>query len=305
MSPEEAEAFLASQRLKRKTKDIPAPPKNLSSADLNDWYGQQRQRDLEERRKREEAEAYLRGYRADFVESNNSKESHNGDHSTYSYPPIKSKGSMPDAKSHIYTSPSKEADAEVCEGENEIAEAIIVEEVVDCTAKIEEKIADKNDVAIVKDNISEKTSDLTVQDSPKNDKESEDNLHDVVNAETVIIATELTNDTAEEIVDKASDSIDKASTETTAEIEEKVATEVDAEKNVTTSEELTKSLIDNTASEVETNVDVKENEDEDVIAAEELIENNVKSWSSWICEGMFKKLVKQLFLFCWCFHIIS
>ena len=281
MSPEEAEAFLASQRLKRKTKDIPAPPKNLSSADLNDWYGQQRQRELEERRKREEAEAYLRGYRADFVES---------------------KGLSPDAKSHFHSSPvyeyprSKDVDTKDSEDEigREVAGAIIVEEVVDCSEKMEEKVVNKNNVDATKDDTSEKTSDRTDPVSSETTKESEDVVDDIVNIETVIIAAEVTNDNDEEIVDKVSDSVEKDSPEKTVEIEEKVATEVDPEKNVKNSEELTKSLVDDTTAEVEANGDVKENEEEDVVAAEELVEKHV-SWSSWICEGMRLKMIHLTF----------
>lgn len=69
LSPEDAAAFLSEQRAKRKSLVVPNPPKNLSSADLNDWYSLQRQRDLEERKRRGEAEAFLRGYRG-FVDSN-------------------------------------------------------------------------------------------------------------------------------------------------------------------------------------------------------------------------------------------
>lgn len=68
MSPEEAAAFLSEQRSKRKSYVLPSPPNNLSSADLNDWHSLQRQRDLEERKRREEAEAFLRGYRG-FVDT--------------------------------------------------------------------------------------------------------------------------------------------------------------------------------------------------------------------------------------------
>ena len=71
LSPEEAMAYLTKQR--KKTSNPPAPPSNLtSSAEISDWYMVQRQRELEERKKREEAEAYLRAYRGNgtvFVES--------------------------------------------------------------------------------------------------------------------------------------------------------------------------------------------------------------------------------------------
>jgi len=72
MSPEEAMAYLSKQR--KKTSNPPAPPSNLtSSAEISDWYKAQRQRELEERKKREEAESYLRAYRggsaAFFIDS--------------------------------------------------------------------------------------------------------------------------------------------------------------------------------------------------------------------------------------------
>ena len=71
LSPEEADAYLAKQR---KLQDQPiVPPLSLtSSAEISDWYMVQRQRELEERKKREEAETYLRAYRGNgtvFVES--------------------------------------------------------------------------------------------------------------------------------------------------------------------------------------------------------------------------------------------
>jgi len=68
LSPEEAMAFLAKQR---KLQEQPiAPPSTLtSSSELSDWYMQQRQREIDDRRKREEAEAYIRSYKSQFVSS--------------------------------------------------------------------------------------------------------------------------------------------------------------------------------------------------------------------------------------------
>ncbi len=50
----------------KKKNEKPKPPTNLKAGDLNDWYAQQRQRELIERKNREEAEKYLRGYRSKF-----------------------------------------------------------------------------------------------------------------------------------------------------------------------------------------------------------------------------------------------
>lgn len=64
MTPEEAKTFLAEQKNASKKGTIkPTPPQGLSSGDLDSWYTQQKQRELEARKKREEAEAILRGYR--------------------------------------------------------------------------------------------------------------------------------------------------------------------------------------------------------------------------------------------------
>jgi len=61
-TPEDAMAYLAKQR---KLQDQPiAPPTNItSSSELSDWYMVQRQREIDGRKKREEAEAYLRAYK--------------------------------------------------------------------------------------------------------------------------------------------------------------------------------------------------------------------------------------------------
>lgn len=64
LTPEEAEAFLKSVQTAKRKQEKPTPPSNLSSSDLLNWYSKQRQLELEERKKREEAEAFLRGYRS-------------------------------------------------------------------------------------------------------------------------------------------------------------------------------------------------------------------------------------------------
>ena len=62
-TPEEAQAFLKEVQTLKKKQEKPTPPTNLNSSDLNDWYSQQRQFELQERKKRIEAETLLRGYR--------------------------------------------------------------------------------------------------------------------------------------------------------------------------------------------------------------------------------------------------
>lgn len=63
-TPEEAQAYLTTVRTIKNKHEKPTPPANLKAADLNDWYAQQRQRELAERKNREEAEAFIRGYRS-------------------------------------------------------------------------------------------------------------------------------------------------------------------------------------------------------------------------------------------------
>lgn len=65
-TPEEAQEYLSKLRKIKKERTKPTPPTNLKSSDLNDWYSQQRQFELQERKKREEAESLLRGYRAKY-----------------------------------------------------------------------------------------------------------------------------------------------------------------------------------------------------------------------------------------------
>eukprot|EP00563_Minutocellus_polymorphus_P004057 CAMPEP_0181043656 /NCGR_PEP_ID=MMETSP1070-20121207/12835_1 /TAXON_ID=265543 /ORGANISM="Minutocellus polymorphus, Strain NH13" /LENGTH=514 /DNA_ID=CAMNT_0023122021 /DNA_START=10 /DNA_END=1554 /DNA_ORIENTATION=+ len=64
MTPEQAKAFLAEQKNASKKGTVqPTPPSDLSSGELDSWYSQQKAKQAEARRKREEAEAILRGYR--------------------------------------------------------------------------------------------------------------------------------------------------------------------------------------------------------------------------------------------------
>ena len=63
MTPEEAEAYIKDYAKRMKELQAPVPPSNLSSTDLNNWQNQQRARDLEERKRRIEAENLLRNYR--------------------------------------------------------------------------------------------------------------------------------------------------------------------------------------------------------------------------------------------------
>ncbi len=57
----------------KKARTKPTPPTHLKSSDLNDWYSQQRQFDLQERKKRDEAELLLRGYRAKYENGSSDK----------------------------------------------------------------------------------------------------------------------------------------------------------------------------------------------------------------------------------------
>ena len=65
-SPEEAEIYLKQVQTSKNKQEKTIPPTNLNSSDLNDWYSKQRQFDLEERKKRTEAETLLREYRSKF-----------------------------------------------------------------------------------------------------------------------------------------------------------------------------------------------------------------------------------------------
>lgn len=67
-TPEEAHAFLAIMRDKSKVPHTTAkpPPSDLSGAGVDAWYMQQKMREKELRRRRKEAEALLRGYRATY-----------------------------------------------------------------------------------------------------------------------------------------------------------------------------------------------------------------------------------------------
>ena len=68
-TPEEAHAFLAVMRDKSKIPHATAkkqPPSDLSGAGVDAWYMQQKLREKELRRRRKEAEALLRGYRATY-----------------------------------------------------------------------------------------------------------------------------------------------------------------------------------------------------------------------------------------------
>jgi hypothetical protein len=70
-TPEEAKAFLAEMRKQtQEREDIHKPPSHIATADgMDAWFAQQRQREMELRRRRQEAEALLRGYRGQVDES--------------------------------------------------------------------------------------------------------------------------------------------------------------------------------------------------------------------------------------------
>ena len=58
---------MATMRGKSKVHQIPTkPPAHLNADGIDDWYMQQRQREKEMKKRRKEAEALLRGYRASY-----------------------------------------------------------------------------------------------------------------------------------------------------------------------------------------------------------------------------------------------
>lgn len=63
-TPEEAAAYLAQMRAEQSKKDTVAPPSHLAPAELDDWHAQQKKRAIEMKNRNKEAEALLRGYRA-------------------------------------------------------------------------------------------------------------------------------------------------------------------------------------------------------------------------------------------------
>jgi hypothetical protein len=66
-TPEQAEHFLASMRHKSKKEEWEhRPPSNLSSDGVDAWFMMQKQREQEMRKRRQEAEQLLRGYRAPY-----------------------------------------------------------------------------------------------------------------------------------------------------------------------------------------------------------------------------------------------
>ena len=88
MTPEQAKAFLAAQKNASKKGTVqPTPPSGLSSGELDSWYSQQTAKQAEERRKREEAEAILRGYRGAWDGSKSGGGGGGGGGSSGSLPP--------------------------------------------------------------------------------------------------------------------------------------------------------------------------------------------------------------------------
>lgn len=73
-TPEEAQAFLAAMRDKQKAQQPAAPPANLSRDGVDAWYSQQKQRELEMKKRRQEAENLLRGYRSSYIPNKEKKE---------------------------------------------------------------------------------------------------------------------------------------------------------------------------------------------------------------------------------------
>jgi hypothetical protein len=84
-TPEEAKAFLAEMRKQTKEhEDIHKPPSHISTADgMDAWFSQQKQREKELRKRRQEAEALLRGYRGTMDESAMNAQKNNSRRSSY------------------------------------------------------------------------------------------------------------------------------------------------------------------------------------------------------------------------------
>jgi putative glutathione S-transferase len=87
-TPEEAEAFLAAMRDKSHQREyLHQPPSNISSsAGMDAWYLQQRQREKEMRQRRIEAEEILRGYRGGGRESLSATNHHQHNNSQHNHP---------------------------------------------------------------------------------------------------------------------------------------------------------------------------------------------------------------------------
>mmetsp|Transcript_20129 Transcript_20129/g.24053 ORF Transcript_20129/g.24053 Transcript_20129/m.24053 type:complete len:722 (+) Transcript_20129:76-2241(+) len=71
LTPEEAQAYLnTSTRDRRATiqNSISSAPSNLSTVGMNNWYNEQKMRYLEEKKKRKEAQQFLKGYRQSYTE---------------------------------------------------------------------------------------------------------------------------------------------------------------------------------------------------------------------------------------------
>lgn len=73
-TPEEAQAFLSAMRDKQKAQQAAAPPANLSRDGMDAWYSQQKQREQEMKKRRQEAESLLRGYRSSYIPNKEKKE---------------------------------------------------------------------------------------------------------------------------------------------------------------------------------------------------------------------------------------
>mmetsp|Transcript_12932 Transcript_12932/g.26743 ORF Transcript_12932/g.26743 Transcript_12932/m.26743 type:complete len:517 (+) Transcript_12932:113-1663(+) len=119
MTPEEAKTFLAEQKTASKKGTInPTPPQGLSSGDLDSWYTQQKQREIEARKKREEAEAILRGYRGawDGSKSGSGGGGGNGSSSALSSSSLESGPEPSDARGVFQAMDSQASSAGVGEG---------------------------------------------------------------------------------------------------------------------------------------------------------------------------------------------
>jgi len=211
-TPEEAKAYLDSVRIIKNKQEKPTPPTNLSSADLNDWYSQQRQRELTLRKNKEEAEAFLRGYRSTMTYgggppspsrrgSGNSHISHGtaiiDDESQVSVSSqvekldthIMKEDSIVEEQAEAVTKPAEELINEIEEEQVETAEEPVEEQ----TKDIEEETAETKDADPTEDGENEENS--TGGD--------EDSVPEVKDEEVTSSATQADNEEVEEKEDIA------------------------------------------------------------------------------------------------------
>ncbi len=161
-TPEEAEEYLSKLQKIKKARTKPTPPTHLKSSDLNDWYSQQRQFELQERKKREEAELLLRGYRAKYE---------NG-------------------SSDVNKSPTPPKSGLIAEGSIETGENIVVSD----------EIKKYNTDPIVENKSSKKKEETGDVDEVSNDEEKKDEVVEVVIDAKIVHETTDDNDASVSVV---------------------------------------------------------------------------------------------------------